>query len=52
MSEESKKNKYILIENGASFVAIVVLLIACMHYGYSCSACGCMLVDSKVSGAQ
>ena len=23
-----------------------------MHYGYSCSACGCTLIDSKVSGAQ
>lgn len=29
--------------DGFFWLALVFFLIACMHYGYTCSACGCSL---------
>ena len=31
------------------WVPFFAMLIACMHYGYSCSSCGCDLVDSNTA---
>lgn len=55
MSDESprmgagSKNTVIKVFSGVGFyLCIAAIMIACMHYGYSCSACGCSLVDSSV----
>lgn len=45
MSEAPKRIVFFEVNWGV--VAIAAMLIACMHYGYSCSCAGCDLVDSK-----
>lgn len=43
--------KVVVYRSSFGLLGIMLMLIACMHYGYSCSCAGCDLVDSKVEVA-
>ena len=47
MSKERRERVVVYRVQWPGYLSAVVLIVACMHYGYSCSACGCAIVDSS-----
>ena len=50
MSDHEKIIVKVTKGSGFFWLGLFAMLIACMHYGYSCNACGCDLIDSSPPG--